>query len=45
LCDEYNVNENDKKRMLGHAFQDVTNSVYGHRDIESLRKEIEKMAV
>ena len=43
LCDEYNVNENDKKRMLGHAFQDVTNSVYGHRDIESLRKEIEKI--
>lgn len=43
LCDKYYVNENDKKRMLGHAFSDVTNKVYGHRDIEDLRKEIEKI--
>lgn len=43
LCDEYYVFENDKKRVLGHAFSDVTNKVYGHRDIESLREQIEKI--
>ena len=43
LCEKYNVNENDRKRMLGHAFQDVTNKVYGHRSLESLRVEIEKI--
>ena len=31
LCDKYDVKENDKKRMPGHAFFVVTNSVYGHR--------------
>ena len=45
LCDKYNVNENDKKRMLGHAFDDVTNAVYGHRELEDLRMEIEKINV
>ena len=29
--------------MLGHAFSDVTNKVYGHRDVEELRKQIEKI--
>lgn len=43
LCEKYRVNENDRKRLLGHAFQDITNSVYGHRDIEDLRAEIEKI--
>lgn len=32
----------DGKRMLGHAFQDLTNAFYGHRDPEDLRHEIEK---
>lgn len=45
LCDKYDVKENDKKRMLGHAFNDVTNSVYGHRSLEDLRTEIEKIKV
>lgn len=45
LCDRFGVRENDKKRMLGHTFQDVTNAVYGHRDVEDLRKEIEKIKV
>ena len=45
LCDKYGVNENDKKTMLGHAFQDVTNKVYRHRDLEELRKQIEKIEV
>ena len=43
LCEKYEVREVDRKRMLGHALQDVTNSVYGHRDLEDLRKEIEKI--
>ncbi len=43
LCDMFDVKENDKKRLLGHAFSDVTNKIYGHRGIESLRKEIEKI--
>lgn len=43
LCDKYHVNENNKKTMLGHAFQDVTNKVYRHRFIEDLRVEIEKI--
>lgn len=43
LCEKYNVRENDRKRMLGHKFQDVTNSVYGHRTLDDLRKEIEKI--
>lgn len=43
LCEKYEVNENDRKRLLGHAFQDITNAVYGHRTIDDLRKEIEKI--
>lgn len=44
LCEKYRVSENDRKRMLGHAFKnDVTNSVYGHRTLDDLREEIEKI--
>lgn len=43
LCEKYQVNENDRKRMLGHHFRDITNGVYGHRTVEDLRKEIEKI--
>lgn len=45
LCEDYEVRENDRKRMLGHAFTDITNAKYGHRDVESLRKEIEKIKI
>lgn len=45
LCDKYNVNENDKKRLLGHTFNDVTNKIYGHRNLEDLRVEIEKIKI
>lgn len=45
LCEEFEVRENDRKRMLGHKFNDVTNAVYGHRDLEHLRFEIEKIKV
>lgn len=45
LCEDYEVRENDRKRMLGHAFADITNAKYGHRDLESLRKEIQKIKI
>lgn len=46
LCEKYGVRENDRKRMLGHSFgNDITNAVYGHRTLEELRTEIEKIKV
>ena len=46
LCEQYAVKENDRKRMLGHSFgNDITNRVYGHRTLEDLRREIEKIQV
>lgn len=44
LCERYHVAENDRKRMMGHSFgNDITNSVYGHRTLDDLRREIEKI--
>ena len=45
LCEDAEVKENDRKRMLGHSFSDITNKVYGHRDLEDLRTEIEKIKI
>ena len=46
LCESYGVREADRKRMLGHSFgNDITNGVYGHRTLEELRTEIEKIQV
>lgn len=46
MCEKYKVNENDRKRMLGHSFGgDITNRIYGHRDLEDLRTEIEKIKI
>lgn len=46
LCEKYKVNENDRKRMLGHSFSgDITNQIYGHRSIDDLRTEIEKIKI
>lgn len=46
LCEAYGVRENDRKRLLGHAFsKDITNEVYGHRTVEDLRAEIEKIKI
>lgn len=46
LCEKYKVAENDRKRMLGHSFgTDITNAIYGHRSVEDLRSEIEKIMV
>ena len=44
LCEKYGVRENDRKRMMGHVIGNVTNDVYGHRDLEDLRQEIEKIS-
>lgn len=44
LCEHYSVRENDRKRMMGHSFgNDITNKTYGHRSLDDLRKEIEKI--
>lgn len=46
LGEKYGMNENDRKRMLGHSFStDITNGIYGHRSLEDLKKEIEKIKV
>lgn len=46
LCEDFNVRENDRKRMLGHSFGgDITNQVYGHRSVADLRTEIEKIRI
>lgn len=45
LCEKFEVKENDRKRLLGHKFDDVTNGVYGHRTVEDLREAIEKIIV
>ena len=46
LCEKYGVNENDRKRLMGHSFgNDITNETYGHRSLDDLRAEIEKIKV
>lgn len=46
LCEKYKVNEADRKRMMGHSFgSDITNGIYGHRTVDELREEIEKIKV
>lgn len=44
LCDKYKVDGLSKKMLLGHALgNDVTSSRYGHRTLEELREEINKI--
>lgn len=44
LCEDYGVNENDRIRMMGHSFgNDITNAKYGHRSLDKLREQIEKI--
>lgn len=46
LLERYKVHDNDRKRLLGHSFNgDVTNEVYGHRSLQDLREEIEKVKI
>lgn len=40
LMDNADVNENAKRRILGHAGGDVTDSVYTHKNLRQLRKAI-----
>lgn len=46
LLERAGVNEADRKRLMGHSLKgDITNGVYGHRGVEELRTEIEKIEV
>ncbi|MCI9078648.1 MAG: site-specific integrase [Lachnospiraceae bacterium] len=46
LCDKYKVDELSKHLMMGHSLGgDVEKSVYGHRTIEELKTEINKIKV
>lgn len=45
LCDRYHVDDLAKHMLMGHSLgNDVEKSVYGHRTIEELRFEINKIA-
>ncbi len=45
LCDKYRVDPLCKKMLLGHALgNDVTDLRYGHRTVEELRAEINKIS-
>lgn len=44
LCDRYHVDELSKHLLMGHSLgNDVEKSVYGHRTVEELRAEINKI--
>lgn len=46
LCDRYNVDDLSKHILMGHSLgNDVEKSVYGHRTVDELRCEIEKIKV
>ena len=43
LMDNAEVNENAKRRILGHATGDITDTVYTHKNLKQLRKAINKI--
>jgi len=45
LCDKFNVDNLTKHILMGHKTRDVEDDVYGHRKIEDIRKEIEKIGM
>ena len=46
LCDTYGVDTTSKHMLMGHSLgSDVEAAVYGHRTIEQLRAEVEKIKV
>lgn len=46
LCDKYKVDELSKHLLMGHSLGgDVERAVYGHRTLDELRAEIEKIKV
>ena len=42
-CKKAGVDEYALKEMVGHSIQDITESVYTVRDVEWLRKDLEKI--
>ena len=42
-CRKADVDINALKQMVGHSIKDITESVYTVRDVEWLRKDLEKM--
>lgn len=46
LCDKYKVDELSKHLLMGHSLgNDIERSVYGHRTLDELRAEIEKIEI
>lgn len=46
LCDHFHIDELSKHMLMGHSLgNDVERSVYGHRTLEELRTEINKIKV
>lgn len=44
LCDKYGVDNLSKKMLLGHSLgSDVTDARYGHRTLEELREQVDKL--
>ena len=43
LCEKYKVGYYDQKRIMGHKIKDITHGTYGHRTLEDLEAEIEKI--
>jgi len=43
LCEKYGVDVYDRKRMLGHVIADLTAGTYGHRTLEDLSAQLEKI--
>ena len=46
LLERAGVSEADRKRLMGHSLKgDLLNGTYGHRSLEELRAEVEKIVV
>lgn len=44
LLERAGVSEADRARLLGHTLKSITTGVYGHRSLEDLRTEVEKLS-
>ena len=46
LMEKAGVSEADRKRLMGHSLKgDITNGTYGHRSVEELKEQIEKIKI
>lgn len=45
LCDKYKMNNVTKHMIMGHALKGVEDNIYGHRTIEEMREELEKIKI